>query len=335
MDDRKTKSIFEIIAGYFVNLFYNTTYAAAKTQAIMSSVPLSDIYRKLVVQYVSELEKDDTCYSKFVSGLHAYFKQHAVSYRSISFDKFMDMIVDQFVPVEYQVIQAVERAAVFKSAICGLASTYRNLILKQYITDIIDHHMKETNPRRQQDDLVKGLYSIRDKIFRSCMKYSSGEKKSKLINEDDINMINDMKLAIEEEKKRHLKLETDYEKVLVRNSDLNKQCEKAKATVKELLVRIDFITKENEHLKDKLEAAQRELAMSKTAIKPAVVSHDWDLLEDIKPKTVEVVPQSAILDLMEPSAAADDSDDESSTAESLSDVDSEESQKNSLGWLNQ
>ena len=96
-------SIFEIIGSYFVNQFYTSLHVAAKHKFINADKDkrgLTDIYKSLIVSYMSGITSDRRYYAKTCLGLQRYFQDHT-KYKTISLHEFIDKIVSKILPPEY------------------------------------------------------------------------------------------------------------------------------------------------------------------------------------------------------------------------------------------
>ncbi len=115
-----TQLIFKIISTYFANEFYETIYNSAKT-SVGEDESITERYIHKVKIYITCTMKQPRCYLHVVKGLHIYFTK-CNRFNSLIFADFVDKIVYQFCPTDYQT---------------SLCTKDKDIILSDVICDII------------------------------------------------------------------------------------------------------------------------------------------------------------------------------------------------------
>lgn len=105
-DDSKytaeTLSVWSIISAHFVDFTYNELYVKAVEEYESGrdgTSSLTDSYRKIILSYARAIDQP-VFYTRIVQRMHEYY-QNVTSYKSSIFGDFQDMILRQFIPLEF------------------------------------------------------------------------------------------------------------------------------------------------------------------------------------------------------------------------------------------
>ena len=141
--------LFKAIAGYFVNFYFNTLYKAAKSASINSrdGLSITDTYRAKVSSYIQAIKGAESAYKTLVTKLHEYCVKISSRFNSMSSSKFINTLVDGFVPVDYiDSLSITDKDEVFNVIIIDLAATLGSVCTKpEYLRKIIDQHEESRN----------------------------------------------------------------------------------------------------------------------------------------------------------------------------------------------
>ena len=186
-------SILEVLAAYFVDVFFNHIYSSARTGQ-KTGGSLTDEYVRRVQAYVVGVKTDEQCYRQIVQDLHAYFRK-MTRYATLSFADFVERIVQQFIPSEYyDLLKLPEKDESLGSIIADLVSGIAAYVTSpDIIWRLIDEH--DHNPqvtiRMVQDQSVTILLGKRGEIHNSFLR-RIGQAKDTV----SMDVVEDLKAAI-------------------------------------------------------------------------------------------------------------------------------------------
>jgi hypothetical protein len=199
--DKRTISIFEVLGSYFVDLYFNHIYASSKLNIINSNGnSITDEYKAQVQAYMTNVKGDHSCYTDTINKLYNYYK-NTTSYKTITFNTFIDHIVFEIIPVDYfESCTTKEKDEMLGNAIYDLISG-----LGVYVTSIdilpkiIDHHdQPEYTVRLIQDYAVTLLLTKRDFIHNQFIKNSNNVKDQ--VSHDLVDRMNKQIVRLVKEK---------------------------------------------------------------------------------------------------------------------------------------
>ena len=195
--DKRLISIFNVIGSYFVDVMFNHIYNASK---VNNSTSITDEYKKNVQAYVLAIKNDHKIYRDTVSALHDYFTIKT-SYKTISFNKFVDNIVELIVPEDYfDSLNIDEKDEILGSTICELVSNLAVYATKpEMLSKIIDYHSKEYKVTigMLQQHCTTVLLGKRDTIYNQFLK-KIGQAQTVIPMEIVENMRNALKKLVKE-----------------------------------------------------------------------------------------------------------------------------------------
>ena len=240
----RMRSVFEIVAAYFVNTFMNTLVENARAEHQSQTrgfVSFTDAYLHCTRAYLGIFKIPDL-YRNMIGGIHATYIQHTRD-DTITFAECVDRIVDQIMPAEYaatatrpqrdQLLQEV-----LKNAVTNFS---RHVTMGVTIGMIADQKIDQALVRSLQDRFVAELISEREAFMHRIADAESGntssdakvvEKlKSKLVDLLRTNLrLEKRVMALEAELKDHdadeqhdrenVEYKLKYEDLLAKHSEL-------------------------------------------------------------------------------------------------------------------
>lgn len=141
--------MFRAISGYFVNLYFNTLYLAAKTYSTNSreGISVTDAYRAKVCSHIQAVKGNTNAFKSLFIKLHSYCVKLSSTFGTMSSSKFINTLVDGMVPVEYcESLSSTDKDEIFGVIILDLTSTLGAICTKpDFLRKIIDNHEKMRN----------------------------------------------------------------------------------------------------------------------------------------------------------------------------------------------
>ena len=191
--DPKIISVFEIVAGYFVDCFFNHVWHSARTNVAAGS-SLTDEYVRRIQAFVTGTKSDSRCYSEVVQGVHHYFTG-TTRYTALSFSEFVDRIVGVCVPPEYfRQFSAADKDELLSSVICDLVANLAASATKpDMLRRIIDNHTAtpDVTVRMLQDAGVGALVAKRAALHNKFL-HKMGQARDTV----SLDVVEDMKNAL-------------------------------------------------------------------------------------------------------------------------------------------
>lgn len=201
--DKRLISIFDVVGSYFVDVLFNHIYNASKIKVANNS-SITDEYKKNVQAYIIEIKNNHNSYSSTVRELYKHF-MNFTSYKTISYIRFVDNIVEQIMPEEYfDSLNSNEKDEILGSTICDLISALGVYATNaEMLSRIIDHHDTDfkVTIRMMQHEAITLLLSKRDSIFNKFLK-NIGQVKETV----SIDMLDNLRGVI----KRLVKEKTEF-----------------------------------------------------------------------------------------------------------------------------
>jgi len=178
--DNRVISTFEVIGCYFVDVFYNHIYHAAKDRIKLAMSPLSltDSYKSCVCDYVLGASKKPDYYKKMITGLHLYY-QEQTSFSTITLGDFINNVIQQYAPKEYySIMREHDKNAFFGKTILNVIGQFRDEILEfNILRKIIDEHKDQSNIRLLTNKIVHIQVVERELTFHKfAEQFSRGDR---------------------------------------------------------------------------------------------------------------------------------------------------------------
>ena len=157
--DPKVISVFEVVASYFVDCYFNHVWHSARTNTA-AGASLADEYTRRIQAFVTGTKNDQRCYSEVIQGVHTYFT-NTTRFTALSFADFTDRVVGACTPADYfRQFTASEKDELLASVICDLVANLAAAATKpEMLTRIVDNHAvtPDVTVRKLQDVAVSAL----------------------------------------------------------------------------------------------------------------------------------------------------------------------------------
>ena len=191
--DPKVISVFEVVASYFVDCYFNHVWHGARTH-VSSGRSLTDEYTSRIQAFVTGTKNDPRCYSEVIQGVHSFFIG-TTRFTTLSFAEFVDRIVGICVPPEYfRQFSAQDKDELLSSVICDLVANLAAGTTKpDMLRRIIDEHSKtpEVTIRMMQDIAVSSLITKRAALHNKFL-HKMGQAREAV----PLDVVEDMKKAL-------------------------------------------------------------------------------------------------------------------------------------------
>ena len=224
----KTLETYEILAAYFVDIFYNHLYNEAKKLKINKScASITEGYKHSLNAFIKGLN-NAKLYKKYIIGIHHYYI--AVGFASISFSKCVDRVTQEFIPIDYfNSLSSTQKMGVLRLILNSSLKQFITIIVKEHLKKIIDFHNEKDNARLLQDALINCFMLERESMYQRFMSSYNDNTgiNTKLIN----NMQNDIKKLVKEK----VVLKKKYDHLIKLYFVKKKDEEKHKEHIMELL----------------------------------------------------------------------------------------------------
>ena len=134
----QTNHLWNAIASYFVNQYYNYIYKAAKGNKYGS---LTEAYQQTVQNYIIGIKNVEEVYRKLSTDLHKHITNSS-RFASLMYGEFIDRTIASFVPADYyEMLHKHQKDEIFSSVINDLVSSLGTFCLNpQMLKKIIDEH---------------------------------------------------------------------------------------------------------------------------------------------------------------------------------------------------
>ena len=216
--NKKTIDNFEIIAAYFIDIYYNHLYIEAKklrTDNAVSSV--TEGYKHALKAYLKGID-NPKYFKKTLMGIHNYYT--ACGYTSMTFRECTESITKEFIPKDYyESVISSQKTSILKLVICESNKKMIFKIASEYLSMIIDNHLEETNLRILQDEFIDILILSRENVYQrfisSETNTSSGTKVNDILQ---AKMQKEIKVLLTE-KYQLKKTITDLKKIILKKEN--------------------------------------------------------------------------------------------------------------------
>jgi len=213
--NKKTIDNFEILAAYFIDIYYNHLYIEAKklrTDNAVSSV--TEGYKHALKAYLKGVD-NPKYFKKTLMGIHAYYI--ACGYTSMTFRECTESITNEFIPKDYyESVISSQKTSILKLVISESNKKMIFKVASEYLSMIIDNHLDETNLRILQDEYIDILILARENVYHrfisSETNTSSGTKGNDILQ---AKMQREIKMLLTE-KYQLKKTITDLKKIILK-----------------------------------------------------------------------------------------------------------------------
>ncbi len=156
--DTKTRHTFEILTGYFVDVFYNDLFLKARdTTNSRGFSTHTDKYRELLNTYCETVKSNPAVYKKIVKSLHEYYKEFTDN-SIIGFLEFEHVVLSHFIPASYfKDFTELEKDRIFSEIIISATAAMIGQIKEKYMSLVVD--------KRKTDGVIDILQTSMVDIF--------------------------------------------------------------------------------------------------------------------------------------------------------------------------
>ena len=170
---RTTISTYDLLASYFVDVYYNHLYAEAIKMMNDSSNPISSItegYRHCVLAFITAIDNTTSYYkakhySNMLKEINEYFTKWT-SFSTLSLSECINRIVKEFVPSDYFTsLNKDQKRNLLRRVLVNSIREFSKLVVQEYITNIIDNHNDKDNIVILKERLIELFILEREAIF--------------------------------------------------------------------------------------------------------------------------------------------------------------------------
>lgn len=156
----RTKSIFEIVGTYLVDIYYNHLYEnAMKFMQEGQTKNITDGYRHALFGFNAAFDKKSKYYkienfSDLLNGINAMFSKWT-SFGTLTTYECITKIADEFIPTEYvKTAKRDQKISIVQNVLVGTIYNMTKFMGKDFIVNIIDQH-----------DIPETITLMKEKIF--------------------------------------------------------------------------------------------------------------------------------------------------------------------------
>lgn len=209
--DGGTLQAMERIASHFIDLLYNDVYSKSVEAARRSTAgkSLTDTYRQQVEEYTSRVESDVSFCKEMIEQLHLDYRAKYAN--SITIERFVNLVVAQFVPKEYfgEFTTSSTDTALKNILVLSLKQFSAHLLSGKMLKCVIDDHQNADNIAILQEIYLRIFVKIRNEYFTKFAKVASKHPDEKLRSA----LRDELKLRVEAQAKCD-ELQTKYSKLI-------------------------------------------------------------------------------------------------------------------------
>ncbi len=162
---KKTLETFEMIAAYYVDLFYNHLYFEAKNlrnNKVVSSV--TEGYKHTLTSFLQGIE-DPKLYKKSLLAMHTFFIENGFS--SITFTQCTERVIMEFIPEDYyESVVNSKKNAILRIVLTRVNKNFILKLITNFLGMIIDQHNEPDNTRILQDEFIDLLLIEKESMYK-------------------------------------------------------------------------------------------------------------------------------------------------------------------------
>lgn len=197
--EKKTLIVYEVMAAYYVDLYYNHAYFEGRRVKITGKVSsITEGYKHVLTAMQREAEQPKH-FTKTLNQIKEVFIK--AGFDGMLFGDCLDTIVKEFVPVDYyQVLTKQQKLGIIKEVIKNVNQNFIPKLVRQYLTMIIDRRKELDNPRILQDDFIDLLLIERETFYN---RFISAPRTTNYTSEITERLKEEVKTLCEEKHKLH------------------------------------------------------------------------------------------------------------------------------------
>jgi predicted nuclease with TOPRIM domain len=162
--NKKTIETFEILAAYFVDIYYNHLYIEGKNLWTNKNSPnITEGYKHALNAFLQGIE-NPKLYKKTLTAIHTYFESSG--YISITFTNCIERITEEFIPKDFQEsVTKQQKISILRKVILDANKEFIEKLVKKFLSSVIDNHNDVDNARILQDEFIDILILQRENIY--------------------------------------------------------------------------------------------------------------------------------------------------------------------------
>jgi hypothetical protein len=252
--DDETLNVFEILASYFVNIFYNALYEEAEKYRLKNKVhSLTEGYKMALRMYNDSLDNPST-YIQVITSLVEYFNEWWDSGSILSYGSCVDIMIQPFIPEDYfNSMNLSQKQVILREVISSSVKRIIVQIVEEHISSIIDNHQESDNINVIRNDLIQCFILEKEKMYKRFIysETTNGQITNAKLN---IIMVNDVKTHIKQLVDEKCSLNRQLQHITgVKNACLQR-IHKHMDVEKELRKEIEELKGKNKVLRESLKA---------------------------------------------------------------------------------
>lgn len=259
---KRTLDTFEILAAYFIDIYYNHLYIEAKKLRTNGTVhSVTEGYKHTLNAFLHGVE-NPKLYKKTLIGIHGFFLDAGIS--SISFAECIERITEEFIPKDYyDSVTKQQKISILKLVICQSNRVFIEKLVRKHLFMIIDYHNDADNIRLLQDEYIDVLIMERQGVYHRFI--STQTKTNKSASHIDTalfeNMQNEIKILCKD--KYELKmLIVNLKKIIIKKEG---ELQESKEKSENVFQIANKLKNEVQELQNELQELQSELSTVKEA----------------------------------------------------------------------
>jgi hypothetical protein len=178
-----TMSTYQLLASYIVDVYYNHLYVEAikMKNAPSNQVPsITEGYKHAVLAFLSAIDNKSKTYkarhySQLLTGINEYFTTWT-SFSTLTLSDCINKIVTEFVPSDFfESLNKDQRRNILRIVLTSSIREFSAVVIKDFLTSIIDNHMEQTNIHALKERMVDLLILERDGFYNKFLSTKIGK----------------------------------------------------------------------------------------------------------------------------------------------------------------
>jgi hypothetical protein len=176
IDDKTVLTLLDVAGSCVVDIAFNHLYDRAIAIHEKTSTGLTECYRQVLANYISE-SNTPRFFSMLLNSIHHYTRMSTI-YSTISYPDCINLYASLFVPHMYVASLTADQKLNLLSMIFGNSvREFSDAITQQYISCIIDDHNDSANVEELQDCILKILLRERETSYDRFIESQKPTKK--------------------------------------------------------------------------------------------------------------------------------------------------------------
>ncbi len=160
---QRTINVFEVIASYFVDVYYNKLYFSAEKHAYEGKHPSTTMAYKHILSYYLERLTEPENYKKCLNELHMAYVKHLDKYAT--YNQCIDAITQEFVPEDFLNLRPNEKDSILHHVIKNSNMRFCHTLVNKCIKMIVDMHNEVNNVNVLQNLFIDNLIIEREEFY--------------------------------------------------------------------------------------------------------------------------------------------------------------------------